>query len=67
MNRTLIRLAVPILLELALAISLIGLVGCSGGESPKAVAAPKAFSKRFADSGDAPRGKARVTEGPQRP
>jgi hypothetical protein len=66
MNRTSIRLALAVLFHLALAISVIGLVGCSGGESPKAGAAPRAFSKRFADSGDAPREKARVKEGPQR-
>jgi hypothetical protein len=65
MNRTSIRLALAALLNLALAISSIGLVGCSGRESPKAGAASKFFSKRFADSGDSPAGKARVKEGPR--
>jgi hypothetical protein len=65
MKRTSIRLTLSILFNLAFASALIGLGGCSGGESPKPEAVQKVFSKRLANSGEAPTQKARLKEGPK--
>jgi hypothetical protein len=66
MNRISIRLALSILFNVAFAVALIGLGGCSREETPKAEAVKKPFSSRFADSGDASAEKSRQKEGPKR-
>jgi hypothetical protein len=54
MNRTAIRPALSITLNLALATAWIALAGCAGGEAPQAEGKPKPFARRFANSGDSP-------------
>jgi len=68
MNRDVIPMALSIVPPLVCAIALLGLGGCSEDPGPRAEAVKKAFSKRFADSGDLPRGKRKGgrTEGSKR-